>query len=364
MRQVRWRKPGANHIGPALVMLDIVGGKMNEQVPQQQPGDAPGAPCAPTAIEAGALPETAAAISSEAEIGARLRAIRETTGLSREDFARKARIPTAVLADLESGRLARLGASVYVRGYVRSVARAAGVDDTDLMLQVRQVEAARGPEERATVAPRMLGGTQRWLSRYASPVAYALLTGVVVVPLVYLARPSGSELAQVPTLTPIDAPQRSAALLPGAVSGSTLGNAVSPTGSAQRQSIAVASPLDESAIAAGPPVAPVVSSQPVMATFAPMPDATSGNLSQRVTLRLRAASWVEFTGSDGSRLEYALLPAGTTRDYKLQGSAELRIGNSGGAELSVDGKPVDLAAISRANVAIVVLGKPGNTSAD
>ncbi len=313
---------------------------------------------------ADALSEAVAAIASEAEIGARLCAIRETTGLGREEFARKARIPTAVLADLESGRLARLGASVYVRGYVRSVARAAGVDDTDLMLQVLQVEAARGPQEPASVAPRLRSGTPRWFIRYATPVAYALLTGVVVVPLVYLARPAGNELAQVPTLTPIDAPQRSASVLPAAVSGSTLGNAMSPNGSAERVSVAVASPRDDGPIAVGPPVAPAVSSQPVMATFAPMPDATSGNLSQRVTLRLRAASWVEFTGSDGSRLEYSLLPAGTTRDYKLQGSAELRIGNSGGAELSVDGKPVDLASISRANVAIVVLGKPKRSSAD
>jgi cytoskeleton protein RodZ len=343
---------------------------MNEQVPGQQPANAaaesPALPVVATADADSRLQPPVAAVASEAEVGARLRAIRELTGLSREEFARKARIPTAVLGDLESGQLFRLGAAVYVRGYVRSVARAASVDDSELMLRLQQLEAAQGPQQPATVAPRMSGGAPRWLTRYATPVAYALLTGVVVVPLVYLARPGGSELAQVPTLTPIDAPQRSSTL-PAAVSKPAQGTRASTPGTAVAPSIATVDPVDpveHDATQVGPPAVPAESPQPVMATFAPMPEAASGKPSQRVTLRLSAPSWVEFTGSDGSRLEYALLPAGTTRDYQLQGSAELRIGNSGGAQLTVDGKPVDLASISRANVAIVVLGKPGNSSTD
>lgn len=329
---------------------------MNEQVPEQQPGG-------PT-IESTATQQAAFEVASEAQIGARLRSIRDSTGLSREEFARKARIPTAVLADLEGGQLARLGAAVYVRGYVRSVARAAGIDDGELMAQVQQVEDARGPQQPATVAPRMQHGAPRWLSRYATPVAYALLTAVVMVPVVYLARPGGNELAQVPTLTPIDAPQRSAVMRTDSVTMPSPVTTAAIADGSEQQTTGVTALIEQDPALVGPPAAPAVSSRPVMASFAPMPDSTPGKISQRVTLRLSAPSWVEFTGSDGSRLEYALLPAGTSREYQLQGSAELRIGNSGGAQLSVDGKPVDLASISRANVAIVTLGKPQGTSAD
>jgi cytoskeleton protein RodZ len=88
-----------------------------------------------------------------------------------------------------------------------------------------------------------------------------------------------------------------------------------------------------------------------------MPSAADdGRGAQRVTLRLRDASWVEFTGSDGRRLEYALLPAGTTREYRLTGRAELRVGNSTGAELSIDGQPVPLPVPAGSKVARVVLG--------
>ncbi len=341
---------------------------MNQQDPGQQPGDAAiDAPAASTAADPGGHGgphPTLTPVASEAGIGARLRAIRDVTGLSREEFARKARIPTAVLGDLESGHLSRLGAAVYVRGYVRSVARAAGVDDSELMLQIKQLDDAQGPQQPATVAPRLSKGAPRWFSRYATPVAYALLTAVVMVPVVYLARPGGSELAQIPTLTPIDAPQRSASSVPGVVSIPAPGAQASAARAVDLASVSMPAPVEPDATQMGPPAVPTASPRPVMATFAPMPDAASGKLSQRVTLRLNAPSWVEFTGSDGSRLEYALLPAGTTRDYQLQGSAELRIGNSAGAQLSVDGKPVDLASISRANVAIVVLGKPNTPATD
>jgi cytoskeleton protein RodZ len=341
---------------------------MNQQVPGKQPADAandaPGASAAADPGGFGGSHPPLTPVATEAGIGARLRAIRDVTGLSREEFARKARIPTAVLGDLESGQLSRLGAAVYVRGYVRSVARAAGVDDSELMLQIQQLDDAQGPQQPATVAPRMSSGAPRWVSRYATPVAYALLTAVVMVPVVYLARPGGSELAQVPSLTPIDAPQRSESTVPGLVSTPAPGAQASTTAALDLQSLSLPAPVTPDATQMGPPAVPAASPRPVMATFAPMPEATPGKLSQRVTLRLRAPSWVEFTGSDGSRLEYALLPAGTNRDYQLQGSAELRIGNSSGAELSVDGKPVDLVSISRANVAIVVLGKPQTPATD
>jgi cytoskeleton protein RodZ len=140
---------------------------------------------------------------------------------------------------------------------------------------------------------------------------------------------------------------------------------------AARSTTAEAREPDADALAMGPPLsaAPVAAAEPspspvrpVMASMAPIPEsapvaAPAATLTARkVVLRLAQASWVELTGAEGQRIEYALLPAGTVREYQIAGNANLRIGNSRGASLSVDGTAVDLPAHSRSNVARVELG--------
>lgn len=288
-------------------------------------------------------PAAAPVATATASIGDRLREAREATGLGRDEFARRAHIPGGVLADLEAGRIDRLGATVFVRGYLRSYARAAGLAD-DAFHDALPAERDAAPP---LVAQRIAPATPRWVARYATPVAYALLTAVVMVPLVYLARPTPQQIAQVPSLTPIDA---SGAPAPRGDSLVSRGSTLSPP--------VFADPM----LDAGPPAPealpqPAPSPAPVMASLAPMPPQEQPIAGQRVTLRLDAASWVEFTGADGSRLEYALLPAGTVREYRLTGSAELRVGNASEARLTIDGRDIDLAPLSSANdVARVQLG--------
>lgn len=278
-------------------------------------------------------------------IGERLREARAAVGLGRDEFARKAHIPSGVLADLEAGRFDRLGAPVFVRGYLRSFARAAGLPD-DAFHDAMPIEQAVAPP---LVAQRVAPATPRWVARYATPVAYALLTAVVMVPLVYLARPTPQQIAQAPSLTPIDV----AGTLP------------------RRDEVAVArsagpaTPAAAPLLEMGPPAPAPAAAQgaaspapaPVMASLAPLPQQGQAIAGQRVMLQLDAASWVEFTGTDGGRLEYALLPAGTVREYRLTGNAELRIGNASEARLTVDGREIDLAPLSSSNdVARVQLG--------
>jgi cytoskeleton protein RodZ len=90
-----------------------------------------------------------------------------------------------------------------------------------------------------------------------------------------------------------------------------------------------------------------------------MPSRSPAAVGQRVLLKLAESSWVELIGADGSRIEYAMLPAGTAREYQVAGKASLRIGNTRGASLSVDGKELDLPSYSRGNVARVNLSETG-----
>jgi cytoskeleton protein RodZ len=104
---------------------------------------------------------------------------------------------------------------------------------------------------------------------------------------------------------------------------------------------------------------PVVASMAPFGTSTPAPPqpaeaqpakpATTG--AHSLTLKLTAASWVEILSADGSKLEYGLLPAGAEKTYSSDGALSVRLGNADGAEVVVDGKPIDLAPFRHANVA-------------
>jgi len=69
-------------------------------------------------------------------------------------------------------------------------------------------------------------------------------------------------------------------------------------------------------------------------------------------------------GKDGSRMEYGLLPAGSSKTYHSDQPLDVRIGNASGAQLSIDGKAVTLSDFQHANVArLHVLIEDGKASA-
>jgi len=321
--------------------------------------DTTGAPLEAAATSGGARaaarePEPELPLDAATSIGMRLRAARNAAGLSIEDVARSSRIGAGVISSIESDDLAALGAPIYARGYLRAYARAVDLPEA----------AVAGVLEARVVNPPVLVATQRTsrthylASRYAPPLAYALLTLVVLVPLVMSLRPA---------LTP--APVASPMLQPIDGSSAELGVAANAAEAGPKApTAATPQPLaSRDAIEAGPPVAAVAApapgsvdepQQPVMASMASMPEpaAAGAAASRHVVLRLSQQSWIELTGATGQRIEYGLLPAGTMREYQISGAANLRIGNARGAALQIDGQPVDLAVHSDGNVARVQVG--------
>ncbi|WP_437343320.1 DUF4115 domain-containing protein [Rhodanobacter lycopersici] len=84
---------------------------------------------------------------------------------------------------------------------------------------------------------------------------------------------------------------------------------------------------------------------------APAVTADEGAGGHSLSLNLSAASWVEVIGQDGTRLEYGLLPAGTSKTWRSDQPLDVRIGNVVGAQVSIDGQPVTLDGFRHANVA-------------
>jgi cytoskeleton protein RodZ len=64
-----------------------------------------------------------------------------------------------------------------------------------------------------------------------------------------------------------------------------------------------------------------------------------------------ASSWVEVLGSDGQRLEYGLLPAGSNKTYHSDKPLDVRIGNATGVRVRIDGHAQQLNTFQHANVA-------------
>lgn len=278
-------------------------------------------------------------------LGTRLRLAREARELSIEQVSRALRIPVARLADLERDEYDAIGAPVYLRGYLRSYARHVGLPE--VVVQSALEHAAPPPPP--LVATRSVSRSHYVTSRYGTLLVYGVLTAVFVVPLLWAARQGSLLPERRPALATLDT---GSADLPAPPPGAV----ASPSGAP-----AASNPSPE---AIGPPESAVAEPpRPVMATMAPMPSATETEpapdaASRIVTLSLAQASWIELVAADGTRLEYALLPAGSRREYTVAGAANLRIGNTRGATLEIDGEPVALAAHTRANVARVAIPAP------
>lgn len=277
-------------------------------------------------------------------VGARLRAAREALGWSREELAARARIPISAIANIEANNLDALGAVIYARGFLRSYARAVGVADGVVESALQSIKV----EEPALVAvnPTSLGS--RLVARYTNPVVYGLLTLAVVVPLVFLAAPKGPRQSP-QAFNSMDAAQTS--------SVATTGTAPPTTSS---------TPDGTPPLPAGD-VSEMQAIEPVMASIAPMPTTTAAAQvrpegARVLTLKVSEPTWVELTAADGRRLEYAQLPPGTTRDYVVDGGADLVIGNAPAVVATLNGEAVDLNAVANRNVARLRVGDDAATA--
>jgi transcriptional regulator with XRE-family HTH domain len=100
-------------------------------------------------------PAMPASVAMEQEhFGIFLRRARERRELVLADVAQKTKVARSTLELLERGQLADLPAGVYVRGFIRSFARAVGTDETEpLLMYERAVEAKCRADKARDVTP-------------------------------------------------------------------------------------------------------------------------------------------------------------------------------------------------------------------
>jgi len=264
-------------------------------------------------------------------IGDDLRIARERLGWDPGVIAAHLRIRPGVLAAIEEGRFTDLPAGAYTVGFLRTYARALGLDADEAARRFR-AEAAELTRKPELVFPAPM-------AERGVPVGVVVLLGAVLAIGAYVgwyrlssSRPGEEPVREVPQrladmVQPPPAPPAKPAEAPKLVAEGPL-PAMPP--SVPPSSAAAAIPA---AGVFGPPLA----TTPVSpgAGLAPLPEGT------RIVLRAKADAWLQVRERQGAVLLNRVLRAGETWPVppgKPPGQLLLTTGNAGGTEVLVDGQ--------------------------
>jgi len=232
------------------------------------------------------------------DIGVEFRAIRESRGLTIDAIAAATRITPRMIEALERNDLNALPPRPYTRGFITAYGRELGLDPNEL---VTRYYAQFQPPPADVPAPRpddtAERGSRTWRLSFA--IAAVLVAAALTVPFVSRWR----------SAPPVEADTRG-----------TSGVAPVP-------------PAIDSSAAAPSRVAP-----------AAPPARTPGELV--IVLTFEGRCWVS-ASTDGSRVLYQTMEAGSTQTLRAQREIRLRLGDSGVVRWSVNGRPA------------TVVGRPG-----
>ena len=264
--------------------------------------------------------------------GARLREARNAAGLSLQEVATRLRMPVHVVEALEEGRWQVIGASVFVRGQLRSYARLLGVD-VEPFLDAEVAPAA--PVELVSHAhtPRL----QRVVEGIGRRFVYVVITAVIAVPAWMWTR---SHLSETPPAT--------ASL-----------DAVPVDTAPVARSAEASQPGPPSPDAAGSTEA----STPYVASLAPVNRAPPTPAAGELVFEFSGESWMQIAGRDGGTLEQGLMRAGDTRRFDASMVGRVVLGNASVVRVQQAGSIVDTTPYQRANVARFAVSSDGSVTA-
>ena len=291
-------------------------------------------------------------MSEMLELGTLLREERERKGLTVEELSERIKLAPRTLAFIESGTKSELPHAVYVKGFVKSYATVVGLNPEELGAMVDDAYKEELEEELAeqVVPERKRNGFP--VKAAAAVVLVCLLAAAGYMYMTTNAPVKTQDVAAVADDVEPTAPAVEDATAP-AIPASE--NAAVP---AEEPAVDVAEPVAEEPVA---PVvektqaaAPVVEAkeEPVAAppVVAPMDVAETQDDVDAVTstpvaavehaLRIQASAdcWVEAKGDGFGRKEF-LLRSGESYTVTFPKELSVRLGNSGGITLTLDGKP-------------------------
>lgn len=305
-------------------------------------------------------------VESGLTAGGLLREARLASGMHIAALAVALKVPVSKLEALEADNFTGLPDTVFVRALASSVCRALKVDAAPVLALLPQSPSpslaadsaginapVKGSAAKSPVSSSSFAGGGS-ASRSVGFVVLALLVGAMA--LYFLPRGedrAASSTASAPVATPpdavpsgvADAPVAAAApVVAGRLSESTSAPAA-PSAAVPAVTVAPAAPL----IAPAP--APVAAPASVPAMVASAPASAADTPTGTLVLRARSESWVQVKDATGALALQRNLAAGESVSVSAQPPLAVVVGRADATEVTVRGKPFDLAAVSRENVA-------------
>lgn len=287
---------------------------------------------------------TAAPATPATSAGAWLRDARQQRGLHIAALAAMLKVPQAKLEALEANRVEDLPDITFARALAKAMCRVLKVDPSPVMDLLppggeRSLDVSRGINQ----AYRERGGRDEglslsWLRRPMVWVAGLLLLAAAAV----YWMPSAWLSKAVEPGAPVTAAMPDTVLLsePGAASAPVLIEAPEATAAL----VAASAPVSAAA------VAPALTVPAVTPAPAPVPTGSAP-----IAVKVSADSWVEIIDARGQVLLSKLLKPGDAPELAGLPPFKVRVGNVIATELNLRGSKVDLAALSKDNVARIEL---------
>jgi cytoskeleton protein RodZ len=301
---------------------------------------------------------------AEGSAGALLRAAREKQGLHIAALAMMLKVPPRKLEALEADRYDEFQGATFVRALAQAACRTLKIDPAPVLDRLPEQDSGTLSQlERGLNTPFREHGARRdsadvpALSRAILGLVVVLLLGAMA----FLLWPAGWHLPKLPVLA--TAPEPATVSTPVALPGA--GSVSEPTFSPAPLAVesAASGAVPTGTVTSAPASAPTAAATSMAAMPAPPADAarttapvaasaapTSTGRSM-LQLTARRDSWVEVVDGRAQVLLARTLTAGEA--VSVDGALPLRvkIGNVSGTDLSFQGRPVDLAAVARDNVA-------------
>ncbi|MFC7408357.1 helix-turn-helix domain-containing protein [Hydrogenophaga atypica] len=282
--------------------------------------------------------------------GQRLKQAREAAGLHVVALAAALKVPVKKLEALEAGRTGDLPDATFARALAASVCRQLKIDPTDVLAQLPQAGGSRLGEDPVLNTPfrtpRDPAGATRAPQGVPKAVWIALVILLSAAAVWWWVPPASDD-------TPLALPAEP--LLPVApTEGAT---SMGAGANVAEETAAPPSDAPAAAVAANTPAAPmptgaegVPAAVPTTAQPAPAPAAPTVPASGVLVIRAQADSWIEVS-SGGKVLVQRLIKAGDSVALADPTPLSVVIGRADATEVLVHGKPFDLAAVARNNVA-------------
>ena len=302
--------------------------------------------------------DPAAAAAPAQTAGAMLRSAREAAGLHVAALAVAMKVPVAKLDALENDRYDLLPDAVFARALASSICRTLKIDPAPVLARLPQSAKPRLMQDTDGIRTPFRGPRDavapHWKAQLTRPVSLivgALLVGAVVV-LLWPRQPE--DAPEVASAAPADA----AVAAPSLLAAQGTGDAAAPaavtspaTPLPEVMTASVAMPPAPDGVTPGAPVAPAASGAVAAAAGAAASSAAAAVASGVIVFRASAQSWIEVRDAKGAVPVRKLLMAGESAGASGAMPLQVTVGNAGATEVQVRGKPFDLRAITRDNVA-------------